>query len=115
MVESMVQSAQWLKRAEEGFPVADFPLARLERAVFSDYVRPGSVLEITVEKLNDSRYKGTLHIEGKKVGSARFELGHRPLDCGIPRIKRGLDQLDETFAILGGPELLTASEQETRA
>lgn len=112
MVEAMVQSAQWLARASHGFPVADFRLKKLERAVFSDYVRPGSVMEIDVEQSAPLAFRGTIRVTGKKVASIRFELERHDLDGTRLTVRRGMERLEETFDRLGGPGLLGAGERE---
>lgn len=106
MLESMVQAAQWLARATEGFPAADYHARTLERAVFSDYVRPGSVLEIEVERGAGFDYRGTVRVGGKKVASARFTLERRELDSGRPAVRRAMERAMETFDWLGGPALM---------
>ncbi|MBI3891072.1 MAG: 3-hydroxyacyl-[acyl-carrier-protein] dehydratase FabZ [Candidatus Wallbacteria bacterium] len=111
MVESMVQSAQWLTRATEGFPAADYPVARMERVVFSDYVRPGSVMDVEVERNDGLDFRGTVKVAGKKVASARFTLRRCELDAGRPAIRRAMERLIDTFECLGGRDLLGAGSE----
>ena len=108
MVEAMVQSAQWLTRATEGFPAADYRVTRMERVVFSDYVRPGSVLEVEVERGDGFDFRGIGKVEGKKVASARFTLQRLELDRKRPGVRSAMDRLLETFDWLGGRALLEA-------
>ncbi|TPW10326.1 MAG: hypothetical protein FD129_1938 [bacterium] len=87
-------------------------MKKLERAVFSDYVRPGSVMEIDVEQSAPLTYRGTIRVAGKKAASARFELERHDLDGSRLVVRRGMDRLEETFDRLGGPALLGAGGRE---
>ncbi|MBI4872785.1 MAG: hypothetical protein HY814_14610 [Candidatus Riflebacteria bacterium] len=114
MVEAMVQGAQWLARIDGGFPVADFPVVRVERAVFSGYVRPGSVMEVQVDRDAPLAYRGVVKVEGRKMASARLELSRRDLDGQRSSVRRALERIDEAFDLLGGPGLLAAREEGGR-
>lgn len=80
MLEALAESAAWLIRDAEDFASTVILLSRAKNVTYKSFVRPGSVLTLTVTCRRrgdrESDFSGVGHCGDKEVVSARFSMLH---------------------------------------
>jgi len=118
MLEAMTEAAGWLVRASLDFPPLLTLLGSAKNITYKSFVRPGHLLEVTVEcrrlDREGSEFSGIGVCDGREAVKGRFSLSHVPLDSVTALGKAGQQQmllaLRDRFAALcqGVLESLTA-------
>jgi 3-hydroxyacyl-[acyl-carrier-protein] dehydratase len=117
MLEAMTQSAAWLVRLAQDYANSIVVLKSAKNVRYSYFLRPGNTLrcEVNVKSLDDEgatfmvsggvgdtqAVSAKLEIMWRNVGGPGAEAGHAD--------RRIVEQLKETFALIGGPEALEQS------
>jgi 3-hydroxyacyl-[acyl-carrier-protein] dehydratase len=113
MVESLVQAAAWLVRASRDFGPTVVTLREVRNAVYGQFVRPGSRLEVEVTA--DDWFDGGVKVRGVgKVdggetavrGKLTLRFGGLPDPAADARLR---DHHRARFALIGGPEALRSA------
>jgi 3-hydroxyacyl-[acyl-carrier-protein] dehydratase len=80
MIEAMVQTAAMLVRVTNDFKQSMIVLEETRNVKYKSFVKPGNVLEITVEAksidADQSSFIGSAQIGGQVMVEARFKLKH---------------------------------------
>ena len=96
MLEVMIESARWWLKKRCDFHVHQFQTRHIKNAKFSNFLRPGEILKVSVKNTSLSSEKaafsGTGYREEKIVLSAKFEINYR-------QFVRGDGALEETQAL----------------
>ncbi len=86
MLEALVESAGWLVRDAEEFASSLILLRYAKNVTFKSFVRPGSLLTLTVTcrrlERGESDFDGVGHCQQNEAVRARFGLRHCSLGCG---------------------------------
>lgn len=84
MLEAMAEAGAWLVRATLGFQHRLILLREARNITYKSFVRPGGLLEVTVQarriEPTGSDFTGVGTCEGREVVKGRFSLRH--LDAG---------------------------------
>ncbi len=119
MVESLVQSAAWLVRVQQEFAKRIIVLSVARNVRYASFVAPGDTLrcELEARSIDDSTAKfiGKGFVGDRLTVSARlelscFNLAGRP-DAPASADSAVLQQLQEQFKLVGGPEALAKAEE----
>jgi 3-hydroxyacyl-[acyl-carrier-protein] dehydratase len=116
MIEALTQSAAWLVRLEQDYANSLVVLKTVRNARYSYFLRPGNTLRCEVELKKMDETSATFAASGS-VGetlavSTKLELMWR--NVAGPGAEPGhadrriVEQLKETFALIGGPQALEA-------
>lgn len=77
-VEAMVQAAQWMLRAAQDFPAADFHPVMFSNTRYARYVRPGEQITFTVSLVKQDgdrwKFKGVGDVDGQRACQSQFEI-----------------------------------------
>lgn len=80
MLEALAEAGAWLVRASLGFQHNLILLREAKNITYKSFVRPGGLLEVTVQarriEPSDSDFTGVGMCEGREVVKGRFSLRH---------------------------------------
>jgi 3-hydroxyacyl-[acyl-carrier-protein] dehydratase len=118
MIEAMTQSAAWLVRLAQDYANSIVVLKSARNARYSYFLRPGNTLrcEVALKKMSDdsATFTASGSVGETPAVSVKLELMWRntggPGSEPVHADRRIVEQLKETFALIGGPEALAAAE-----
>lgn len=110
MLEAMAEAASWLVRDAHDFAPEVILLQYAKNVTYRNFVRPGSVLTLTVTcrrlARSESEFIGVGHCEREEVVKARFGLVHSGdgnfEDVSTTVLRQLADSAKSEFALLGG-------------
>lgn len=92
MLEAMVEAAAWLVRATQDFAPSLVLLREAKNITYKSFVRPGDVLDVTVQcrrlARDESEFSGVGVCREREVVKGRFSLMHRRLSDRNPTLAR---------------------------
>jgi 3-hydroxyacyl-[acyl-carrier-protein] dehydratase len=118
MIEALTQSAAWLVRLEQDYANSIVVLKTVRNARYNYFLRPGNTLrcEVSVKKMEEqgASFMAAGYVGETQAVSARLDLMWRNVaGAGATQShadQRIIEQLKETFALIGGPEALAGAE-----
>jgi 3-hydroxyacyl-[acyl-carrier-protein] dehydratase len=118
MVEAATQAAAWLVRQAQDWACSCVVLAGARNVKYASFVKPGSVLRCQVDAMqiqdDAAKVKFTGTVDQRPTVSGRLELSCFNLADRADYLAGAdasiLSDLRREFALLGGPEALSASQ-----
>lgn len=118
MLEAMTQSAAWLVRLEQDFAHSIVLLKTARNVRYAYFLRPGNTLrtEVDLVSIDDdlAKFKASGYVDDRLAVSAKLELMWRDLAAqgqfGKDTDEALRRELRKTFALIGGPDALAATE-----
>ena len=118
MLEAMTQTSAYLVRVTEDFAHSLIVLREAKNVSYSNFVTPGSTMDIETEMIHcspqRSTFKAQCSMQGANVARARLELEHANLADRFPGGQEQDAKLREhfraQFKLLGGPEALVSEK-----
>ncbi len=117
MLEAMTQSAAWLVRLKQNYAHSIVVLKAARNVRYSYFLKPGNTLRCEVDAVSidetSAKFKGVGYVGDRLAVSARLELMcQNAARNGSPSPgpdQRIVEQLQRTFALIGGPAALRAA------
>jgi 3-hydroxyacyl-[acyl-carrier-protein] dehydratase len=114
MIEAMTQSAAWLVRLQQEYRHSLVVLQSVRNVRYNYFLRPGNTLRCEVDAVeigdDTAAFKGSGYVGDRLAVSAKLDLRCLSLSpkgqYGRDMDRRIIEQLKETFALIGGPEAL---------
>lgn len=114
MIEALTQSAAWLVRLDQDYANSIVVLKSARNVRYNYFLRPGNTLrcEVSLKTMEDdsATFTATGYVGETQAVSAKLELMWRnTAGAGSePRLadRRIVEQLKETFVLIGGPDAL---------
>jgi 3-hydroxyacyl-[acyl-carrier-protein] dehydratase len=109
-LQALVEAASWLIRRSDDFSASVSALREVKTVTYKAMVKPGKVLEVTVEIAsrdgNLTRCKGKGECDGTQTVSAQFAVVHYNLGDRNPalaeRDQKLVQHLRSTYSLLAG-------------